>query len=163
MLLGSTVLLIVGVIIYFGLAQRVLDRLRLTDKGAMLIIVLMIIGSYIDIPLTTGRIKGSINVGGGLVPLGLAVYLLAKAGTNWEKFRTLLASAITGGVIYYLGSRVMHGDPGEMVLDPLYLFPLVAGTVAYLVGRTRRGSFVAAVLGILMLDLYYFIWLVATR
>ncbi|MHB8170556.1 MAG: DUF1614 domain-containing protein [Thermincolia bacterium] len=158
-MLGSTILLIVGVMIYFGLAQRVLDRLRLTDKGALGVIALMIIGSFIDIPITTGGIRGSINVGGGLIPIVLALYLLIKAGTTWEKVRTLLASVVTGGVIYFLGTVVMTGHQDELVIDPLYLFPLVAGIVAYVIGRTRRGAFVAAILGVLSLDVSNFFWL----
>jgi len=158
--LGSAVLLAVGVMIYFGLAQRVLDRLRLTDKGALGVIALIIIGSYIDIPLLAGRVEGAINIGGGVIPLVLAGYLLVKAGTTWEKNRTLLAAGSTAAVVYYLGSRVFHGNPGEMIIDPLYIFPLAAGSIAYLIGRTRRGAFVAAILGVVIQDIINYFWLV---
>lgn len=47
---GMVALLVIGVLIYFGLAQRILDRMRLTDKQALLFIGAVIVGSFIDIP-----------------------------------------------------------------------------------------------------------------
>jgi hypothetical protein len=43
------------------------------------------------------------------------------------------------------------------VLDPLWLVGLVGGGVGYLSGRSRRGSFVAATLGVLGLDVVHLI------
>jgi hypothetical protein len=58
----------------------------------------------------------------------------------------------------------MKGDPGDRtVIDPLYVYPLVGGTIAYLVGRSRRAAFVAATMGVLSLDLIHWFWLISTR
>lgn len=161
---GLIALIIVSFLIYFGLAQRVLDRMRLSDKAALAIIVAMIIGSFITIPLPIAGIRASINVGGGLIPIALAVYLLAKAGTTKEWVRALVATAITGLVVYYLGSWLMSGlpEPGGRfaVIDSIYLFPLAAGITGYLAGRSRRSAFVAATLGVVLVDVFHFIWLV---
>ena len=51
---GTTLLLVVAALIYFGAGQRVLDRLRLTDTQTLIFIALMIGGSFITIPLRTG-------------------------------------------------------------------------------------------------------------
>lgn len=108
----------------------------------------------------------SVNVGGALVPIGLAVYLLGKAGTSWERGRAFLATAATAGIIYFVGGYLMgDGDPqgGRLqILDPLYVYPLVAGTTAYLLGRSRRAAFVAATLGVLALDVIHWVWLAMT-
>lgn len=61
---GTIVLVILAAVIYFGFAQRALDRLYLTDKAALAIIVAMIIGGYIDIPIPFGGVDASVNVGG---------------------------------------------------------------------------------------------------
>ena len=37
----------------------------------------------------------------------------------------------------------MSGDPENVVLDPLYVYPIVAGIIAYLLGRSRRSAFIA--------------------
>ncbi len=163
--LGMIVLVILSILIYFGVAQRLLDRMRLSDKGALVVIAALIVGSFIDIPISRGNIQASVNVGGAIVPIGLAVYLLSKAGTGKERTRALLASLATGAVIYLVGSVLMSGDPGQRlgVIDPLYVYPLVGGGVAYLLGRSRRAAFVAATLGVLSLDFIHWIWLAVTR
>jgi uncharacterized membrane protein len=161
---GTIILVVLSILVYFGLAHRLLDRMRLSDKEALAILGALIVGSFIDIPLSRGNIQVSLNVGGALVPVGLAVYLLFRAGTTKEWGRALVATVATAGLIYFLGSFVMQGDPrdGMMLLDPLYVYPLVGGVVAYLIGRSRRAAFVAATLGVLSLDLIQLIWLSVT-
>ncbi len=163
--LGLIILLVVSILVYFGVAQRLLDRMRLSDKGALVIIGALIAGSFIDIPISRGNIQVAVNVGGALVPVGLAVYLLVKAGTSKEWMRALGATIITGLVIYLAGSVLMKGDPGERynLIDPLYVYPLVGGIVAYLAGRSRRSAFIAATLGVLSLDVVHWLWLVNNK
>ncbi len=163
--LGMIVLVVASILVYFGLAQRLLDRMRLTDKSALLFLAALIVGSFIDIPLARGNVQVTVNVGGALVPIGLAVYLLAKAGTAWEIGRAMIATAVTAAAIYVLGSVLMSGDPTSsgISIDPIYVYPLVAGGVAYILGRSRRAAFVAATLGVLSLDIIHMVWLYTTR
>jgi uncharacterized membrane protein len=162
--LGIISLIVVSVLIYFGLAQRVLDRLRLTDKAALGILAAMIVGSFIDLPITAGRISTSINIGGGLIPIGLAIYVLVKAGTSKEWLRALFATGVTAAVIYYIGSVLMKGNPNSSleIIDPLWVYPIVGGFVAYIVGRSRRSAFIAAVLGVMLLDVINWVYLIRT-
>ena len=147
MSIGLILLIIVGLLVAFGVAQRVLDRLRLTDRQALLFVGLLFVGGLIpDIPITPLL---SVNIGGALVPLGLCVYLLVKAGSAKEVVRALLASVITGVAIHLVGEW-MPSEPEQIVIDPNYLFGLIGGAVAYLFGRSRRGAFVAGVLGSLI-------------
>src|SRR5690554_4278777 len=97
---GTVLLLIMAALIYFGVAQRLLDRMRLTDTQALIVIALMIAGSFITIPLRTGRTSVSLNLGGGVVPVALVIYLLVKADTAKERIRAIVAALITGGIIY---------------------------------------------------------------
>ena len=53
--IGMIVLIVVSALIYFGLAQRVLDRMKLSDKGALIVVAALIVGSFITIPITGGR------------------------------------------------------------------------------------------------------------
>lgn len=163
--IGLIVLIIVSILIYFGLAQRVLDRLRLSDRAAFVIIAALIVGSFIDLPVTAGRYDVSVNVGGGLVPIVVAGYLLAKAGTAMERIRAVIATLLTAGVIY--GAGFLLGTPGAEpggrmfgFLDSIWAYPLVAGTIAYAAGRSRRSAFIAATLGLVLVDIAYLVWLV---
>ncbi|HHW41952.1 MAG TPA: DUF1614 domain-containing protein [Syntrophomonadaceae bacterium] len=160
--IGIITLLIVSVLIYFGMAQRVLDRLRLSDKAALGIIAALIIGGFINIPLPRGpRLEASLNIGGGLVPLLLSGYLITTSGSTKEKLRAITGIAATAGAVYLTGV-LMGADPETMLLDPLYIYPLVGGLVAYLTGRSRRSAFIAATVGILLVDFIIYIRLLVT-
>ncbi len=160
--LGLIVLIVVSLLIFFGISQRALDRMRLTDKGALAVILAIIVGSFIDIPIPGARVPLEINVGGALVPVALAIYLLVKAGTGKEVTRALLASLVTFGVIWFLSTRVMTGttEPagGLNYVDPLYVFPIVAAIIAYVAGRSRRSAFIGATLGVILWDVANYIY-----
>lgn len=152
---GMVVLLIVSVLIYFGLAQRVLDRMRMNDRTALTLVLAILVGSFIDIPVGS---RITINLG-GIVAVGVAIYVFVGAGTGKEKVRALIAAAVTA-LALYLGGRLLGAEPENMLIDPIYFYPLVAGIVGYLAGRSRRGAFFAAVMGVFVLDVIQFIYLV---
>lgn len=153
--IGLLLLIALAAVIFLGLAQRVLDRMRLTDTQAIVIIGLMIAGSYINIPLMG---ESRMNVGGALIPLGLVIYLLARAGTARERWRSILAAVATGVAVTLVNSLFPGGPHGEsgrqMVIDPLWLSGITAGLIGYLAGRSRRGAFIAGVGGLLLADIY---------
>ena len=67
MRLGAILLLIAGLLILLGAGQRVLDRLRLTDREALLFIALIVAGGYLpDVRVTE---TFAFNIGGALIPL----------------------------------------------------------------------------------------------
>lgn len=155
--IGMLALLVISILIYFGIGHRVLDRLRLSDKGALAVIAAIIVGSFVDIPISA---RLTINLG-GVIPIILAFYVLAGAGTRFEWIRAIAAAAVTA-VVLYLAGRVMGADPEDMFIDPLYIYPIVAGIVGYIAGRSRRGAFFAAVMGVFALDVGHYIWLART-
>ena len=148
---GLILLAVAGILILFGAAQRVLDRLRLTDRQALVFTAAMFVGGLIpDVRIAQAF---SFNIGGALIPLILCVYLLSRAGSGWEVARTLIAAALTGAAIYYMG-RLLPNEPEEMPFDFNYLYGLAGGALAYLFGRSRRGAFVAGVLGAMIADVW---------
>ncbi len=150
MSIGLILLIVVAILILFGVAQRVLDKLRLTDRQALLFVGLIFVGGLIgEIPL--GPML-AVNLGGAVVPLILCVYLLIKAGTAWEKWRAVIAALITGAAVWLLG-RYFPNEPETMPFDINYLYGLVAGVVAYIFGRSRRGAFIAGTLGVMLADI----------
>lgn len=155
--IGLISLVVVSILIYFGVAHRVLDRLRLNDKSALAVIVAIIIGSFIDIPMGS---RVTINAG-GFIAVILAVYVWLGAGTAFEKIRSLIAAAVVG-LALYLAGRYLGAEPEQIFVDPIYIYPLIAGIVGYLAGRSRRGAFFAAVMGVLSLDVTQYIYLIRT-
>ena len=148
---GLILLVIVGILVGFGVAQRVLDRLRLTDRQALFFVLALLVGGLLpDIPLSENI---RINAGGALVPIGISVYLLIRADSTKEVVRALIASVLTGAAIWFLG-RILPDEPETAFMDFNYLYGLIAGIVAYLFGRSRRGAFVAGVLGAVIADVW---------
>lgn len=147
MTIGFILLIIAAVAVLFGVGQRVLDKLRLTDRQALLFIALIIAGGFVpDIPVTQSF---SFNIGGALIPLALCVYLWIKADTSVERARCIAAALVTGAVVFALG-RFMPDEPEEIIVDPGYMHGLAAGVIGYLFGKSRRGAFIAGVIGVML-------------
>lgn len=149
MSLGMILLLVVTVLLLFGVGQRVLDKLRLTDRQALLFTLLIFAGALVgDIPLGE---RLSVNLGGAVIPLALCVYLLIKAGTGKEKARALIAAVLSGAAVFLIG-RYLPNEPEQMPIDPNYLYGPAAGLIAFALGRSRRSAFIAGVLGVILAD-----------
>lgn len=156
--IGMIALLVIGVLIYFGVAQRILDRMRLTDKQALFFIVAIGVGSFIDIPISQAPIEVSINVGGAVLPALLAIWLIFKADETAERVRAMFAALLVAASIA-LGSRYLPYEPENMFLDPKFIYGTVAGLIAYLAGRSRRSAFIGAVLGVVLSDVVHYLTL----
>lgn len=154
--IGMMMLLVVGVLVYFGIAHRILDRMRLTDKQALLVIGAIIAGSFIDIPLMQAPVQVSVNVGGALVPVLLAIWLIGKADETRERVRAILATLLVAASVS-LGSRYLPYEPENMFLDPKIIYGISAGMIAYLAGRSRRSAFIGGVLGIVLSDIIHMV------
>lgn len=148
MTLGSFLLSALAVLLLLGVGQRVLDRMRLRDRTALLLIAAMFVGGLIpDIDLGLVRL----NIGGALIPLGVCLYLLITADENAERVRGVAGAVITSLAVYLLG-RFMPSEPEKIVIDPLYVSGIAGGVVGWLLGRSRRGAFICGVLGVLLAD-----------
>jgi|GEM_PF-182689 len=160
--LGTVILMIVGILIFFGLAHRVLDRMRLTDRAALVVIGLAVIGSFIDVTILTGPAELTINLGGSLVPVALAIWLIATADHANERWRAI-GGAVAAGAVLYGVSKILPREAQALPVDPIYLFAVLAGLIAYILGRSRRGAFTAAILGVTIADLAAYAELLITR
>jgi uncharacterized membrane protein len=159
--IGPIVLTILAVLIYFGLAERVLARMRIPARPALLLVVAMLLGSTLDVDLAPGL---TMNAGGGLVPVLAALWLIATAGDWSESARAVSAAVITASAVYLIGRWFPPGEPTELnlfFLDAQYLYGLTGGIVAFLAGRSRRSAFCAGVLGIFLADLVHYARFVA--
>ena len=148
MSVGMILLAIASVLVLFGVGQRVLDKMQLSDRAALILMAVIFFGGLIpDIRL--GMV--SVNIGGALAPVCVCVYLLIKADTKKEVARALIGSLLTAGAVYAL-SFLMPDEPEQIVIDPNYVYGLAGGAVAYILGRSRRAAFICGVLGVLLAD-----------
>ena len=149
---GMIILLAVSILIFLGLAERVLDRLRLSDRAALLFIGAMLVGGFLpNIPLSDTL---SINIGGGIIPLILVGYLFVKAGTPAERIRAAIALLLSAVVVYVVLKLIPLEPTYAILMDPLYLVALIAGAAGYLAGRSRRSAFIAGVGAVVLTDIF---------
>ena len=148
MSISLILLSVVSALLLFGAAQRVLDRMQLTDRAVLVIAALIFFGGLIpDIRL--GNVV--FNIGGFVVPLGVCIWLLVKADTRTEVRRALFGSVLTGAAVYLLG-RLLPSEPEKMLIDPNYLYGIAGGIIAYVLGRSRRAAFICGILGVILAD-----------
>ncbi len=148
MSIATLLLTAVAVLIFFGVLQRVLDRMYLTDRAALLLVAAMFIGTLLP-NLSVGRVQ--INLGGAVIPLGVCLWLLIRADTAKERLRACLGAVITGGAVFAL-SRLLPNEPEQMLVDPMLLYGLAGGVIACLLGRSRRGAFICGAVGVMLAD-----------
>lgn len=148
MSLGMILLVALTLLILFGVLERVLDRMALTDRQAIACIAAIFIGGWLP-DLSLGLV--TINIGGALIPFIVCVYLFFHAGTGKEKLRCLTAAALTAAAIYAI-SVFFPSDPVAMPFDPMMLYGVSGGAIAWLLGRSRRSAFIAGVLGVILSD-----------
>lgn len=142
----------VVVLIYLFIMHRALDRLRMGKTQALLLTVAMLIGGGLPALPLGGDLF--INIGGAVIPVSICIYLILTADTREEKIRGPVTAVIAAAVIWII-DRTFPLTPGSWsyLFDPLYLPAAVAGLIAYLLGRSRRSSFIGGVLAIIILDL----------
>lgn len=152
---GIVLLVIASILIFLGLAHRILDRLYLSDRGGLIVIGALIAGSFIDIPIWREP-SITLNVGGAVIPLILAIYVLVKAGSGKEMLHSIIGIAVTTTVLYGV-SKLYKFDVERGILDPQYLWAIIAAVIAYVIARSRRLAFIVATLGILLMDVVHVI------
>lgn len=150
---GNLLLLIAAILVFSGLLQRVLDRMYLTDRQALILIGLMFAGTFLP-EIQVGN--AAINLGGALIPLGVCAYLIIRADTARERWRSLYGSIITA-LLIYLAAKLLPAEAEKLWLDPMWLYGLCGGIVAWVIGRSRRAAFICGVAGTLLADAASFV------
>ena len=148
------ILTILILLLMFGAGQRILDQMRLNDKQAIILLVSIIIGILIP-PIYIGKYF-CFSIGGFLIPFGICLYLLFSAGKR-DVLRAIIGTIIVAGAIYGLEWLMPAATPESIVIDPMFVYGIVSGIVAYILGRSRRNAFICSVFGISLAMLVQFI------
>ena len=96
------------------------------------------------------------SIGGFLIPLALSVYLLISCGWSRDLIRSIVGTIVVAGLIYAL-EWILPAEPEEVIIDNMYVYGVVAGVVAYILGRSRRNAFVSCLFGISLAQLIQWI------
>lgn len=158
--IGPILLCLLAVLISFGFLSAPLSRLGLSDRAGLRLALAMLGGSLIEVNVVPGL---TINLGTGLLPLGLACYLLLGSRHWWEPVVAFGGGFTAAGAIALLSKWLPPGQPTELnlfFLDAQYFYAVVAGALGYVVGHTRAAAFAGAILGVLGGDLFHYLQLV---
>ena len=113
MSIGLILLGIVSALVLFGVAQRVLDKMQLSDRAALIIAAAIFFGGLIP-DIRVGRV--AFNLGGVVIPLGVCAWLLIKTDTKKEAVRALIGSVITAAAVFLLG-KIMPDEPERIIIE----------------------------------------------
>jgi uncharacterized membrane protein len=161
LLLMIPFLLVLG---FFHIVADSFESFGLSPAAVLGLLLAMLIGSFINIPLGRHRLlevqesrffglvkqrkfqqQGlSLNVGGGVIPVGLAVYLLFRVPLQ----ETMLAAALLIIICYMLARFV----PGKGITIPL-VFPALFAVIFALIlafDDAAPVAFIAGVSGVLI-------------
>lgn len=144
-------LIVVTVTIYLGLAQRVIDRMRLSHKTALTMLLLLIGAHFLPAVVLFEHLSLRL---GAFIPLGICGYLLLTCSKK-EQVRALAITATTTTLLL-LSDYLLPIEPGTIPydLDPLYMSGILAGLLAYSFTRSRRSAFIGAVGAVFFSDLF---------
>lgn len=160
-ILAIPVLLVLG---FFKILQVGFENLGFPSELVLLTLFLMLVGSFVNIPLGRRKlveateshffglfkrkrllVQGlSVNVGGALIPLGIATFLLFLVPLKETLVATLLMT--------FIAWRLSRVIPGKGIAVPVLIPPFFAALFAFLLvpGEAALVAFVAGTLGVLL-------------
>jgi len=161
------ILPLVLVLFFLNIVTVSFGKLGLTQSSAMVLLLLTLIGSMINIPLSRRKIPYqeppqsrfgffffrpppvtvqtiAINLGGAIIPTGLALYLIPRAAPA----PTIVATIVVALVTWKLAKVV----PGVGIAMPGIIPPLLSAGLAYLLARDNPApvAYIAGTMGTLI-------------
>ncbi len=149
---------IIIIYLFLRLSETAFEMVGFSHWNATLAVFGSILGSLVDIPLT-GAISSypswyvavmsldpqsfpttfhslylAVNLGGCIIPLIISAHLLLSRQASFGK--SLLGMAVVAGITYYVAEAV----PGEGIVLPFWLSPLLAAIMGLALARGYRGS-----------------------
>jgi len=134
------------ILLMFGAGQKILDQMRLNDKQAIMVLLAIVIGIIIP-PIFIGKYF-CFSIGGFLIPFIICIYMLISAGWSRDLLRAIIGTILVATIIYLLDWLLPANTPEDVVVDPVFLYGITSGIVAYILGRSRRNAFICSVFGI---------------
>lgn len=150
---GMLLLMLLAIGVFCGLLQRVLDRMYMTDRQALVIIGLMLAGTFIP-NIHIGNTE--INIG-GVIPAVVCIYLFIKADSQYERLRALIGSLITSAAVFLI-STLMPAEAEQLPFDPLWIYGICGGFIAWVTGHSRRNAYICGTLGVLIADVLNWVY-----
>jgi len=154
---------VILILLFFNVVTFSFSRLGISPETAVTVLLLMLIGSVINIPLTRRAVEYSrvlefgwfqipvrresglaINLGGAIIPTALSIYLL---------FRAPLLPVLVSTVLMIIVCKFLARPiPGQGLTIPMFIPPIVATFMAIVLAGDMAApvAFISGVLGTLI-------------
>ena len=148
-ILGAFIILTI-----FGVFRLLLAKWEISEPLAVFVSLLMFGGALIN-PVNVGG-AFVFSIGGFLIPFLVCIALLARA-EGYEIARTLV-TAILIGVVSAIIRFYFPLEHYMVAIDSGLFVGIIAGGIAFLISRSRRGAFVSAALGVMFTNAFLFLY-----
>lgn len=166
------ILVILLLILQIGLFTIVLDKLGLAPHSAMLLLIITLIGSGINLPVTeieippgieprpnpflpwlplrqlpkTGKTIIAINVGGALIPILFSLYLISISSL------TIIQIMLATGIVSFICYSVSRPIQGLGIGMPIFIAPFTAAITAILISPENSAplAYICGTMGVLI-------------
>ncbi len=140
--------------VQIGILTVAFDKLGLSADSAYLLFLTIIVGSMINLPLfelgndedSAAKTRILVNVGGCVVPVAFCLYLINHHPL--DPVRVIAAVS----VVTLLSWKVSRGLPGIGIGMPVFLAPITAAAVSYLLDAKHAAplAYISGTLGVLI-------------
>ena len=130
-------LAVLALLTVFRVLRYAYGRIGIPPQYFFALMALTLLGSYVNIPLYVVPLEGApgaivaINVGGGLIPILLSLYLVVKNGIYRKAALGVLIVAIA---CYFMAAPIA----GVGVAIPILYPPIIAAIVALILSPAQR-------------------------
>jgi len=154
MYIGLIILGIFIILTIFGFMRNLLKRWEINEGVALAVCLLMFGGALLN-PVNINN-AFIFSIGGFLIPFIICIALLVRA-KPYEIARTLIAMVAIGVLSSFL-TYYFPLDNNITIIDSGVFIGLIAGGIAFLIGRSRRGAFISAALGVMLTNVFMFLY-----
>ncbi len=143
------------------------SELGLSQSSAIILLITTLVGSFINIPISSRQIiyeepqtflsryffytpprvatqTIAVNVGGALIPIGFAIYLMPRS--------PFLPTLVATLVVIVIARLLARPVPGMGIVMPAFIPPLVSAGLAFLLARSHPApvAYISGTLGTLI-------------
>lgn len=145
--LGLNLLLVMGVLVIFGAATKMLERMHIKRYVILLFILAAFAGCLIPSIQVTDSFL--INIGGSIIPLAFFVFLLIKIRGAKDKIWTIAAALIAATGLFVFDKLAIQEIDTSDFIEPMYISAIFGGILANLLCRNYKSILANSIFSIM--------------
>ncbi len=149
--LGIILILISAVIIFFTKEEFFSKNFNFKKNTILWLIFIILGGSFFSLPLPFVKDGTYVNVGGALIPLIIAFYLLGRED-RWERTHTFLAAMVAFILSFVVFSSIFIPLSIYLPLNN-WLMPYLSAFIVFIIAKRPMAVLSSLILGLIGADI----------